>query len=163
MTRSSRGCDTRTGTGSRRGYGFPGERGSHRGRITSGSKDVVQRVLGPRHQPTGLASATETRSNVSGPIKSTWQWHEPTSLRRWRPGGFWGGSMTGWPSGVLRPPQDEGLEDGGGPTQGDTTALLAFGMRRRRSLPPSPRLAWMLLVLVAAAWQTLRACSRQDS
>lgn len=30
------------------------------------------------------------------------------SLRRWRPGGFWGGSVTGWPSGVLCPPQAGG-------------------------------------------------------
>lgn len=71
--------------------------------------------------------------------------------------------MTGWPSGVLCPLQDEGLEDGGCPTQGDTSASLAFSMRRRRrrSLPPSPCLAWMWLVLVAAARQTPRACSRR--
>lgn len=60
----------------------------------------------------------------------------------------------GWPSGVLHPLQDEGLEDGGCPTQGDTTASLAFSMRRRRR-------QGMSLVLVAAAWQTLWVCSRQ--
>lgn len=69
--------------------------------------------------------------------------------------------MMEWPSGVLHALQDEGLEDSPCPTHGDTTASLAFSMRRRRSVPPSPRLARMSLVLVAAAWQTPGARSRR--